>query len=435
MKILWITDSPRKQLSEILHLNNAQPVSGTWVDNAYEDAKKSEGIFIDFAARSKKVKTGQVLRKEQNGIKGFLVHRKRISFGKPGSKADINAWSRVIDESNPDIIQFFGTESSFSYDVLRALKKPIPIVVFCQGMLGIQCEYKFGGIASDPLLKLSFRERLSLFIPKIKYHFERKQIDLEKVVIKRTGFMISDTNFVEEYYSLINPNLRFLTIPEPINPLFLENTWNIATSNRHTIFTVFGNSLNKGLLKLFEAVDMLKSEYPDIKVICPGPYKLDSNGHIKNRGRHSTFELVASRYISEHHLEKNISFVGQLSPKQMVEQLLHCRCFVNPSAMETQVGSLREALFVGAPTITSLCGSVQEFVTHNKSSIVYRFDEPWSLAGAIKRIFNNDQLACSLGTNGRNEILKFYQAKKEFGTWKELYQSIIEHEGKRSEEK
>ena len=77
--------------------------------------------------------------------------------------------------------------------------------------------------------------------------------------------------------------------------------------------------------------------------------------------------------------------------------------------MEAQATSLREAMFVGAPCISSVCGSVLDFMHHGNDSMLYRYDEADVLASEIIYLFNNPDETISIAKNGRENIRKKYR--------------------------
>ena len=97
-------------------------------------------------------------------------------------------------------------------------------------------------------------------------------------------------------------------------------------------------------------------------------------------------------------------FVGAKSPKGMVEELLDCNVFVNPSCMEVHALSLREAMTVGVPCISSLCGSVAEYMNHGKNGFIYRYEEYEILAYYIKILFENDDMCKSIGYKAKVDM-------------------------------
>ena len=71
----------------------------------------------------------------------------------------------------------------------------------------------------------------------------------------------------------------------------------------------------------------------------------------------------------------------------MALRLEKANCFVNPSVMENHALSLREALIVGVPSISTVCGSVSDYVVNGKNGFLYRYEEYEVLAELIGRVF------------------------------------------------
>lgn len=177
------------------------------------------------------------------------------------------------------------------------------------------------------------------------------------------------------------------------NSLFYQKKWDLEKCEKHTIFTVYGSSAEKGTQNLLKAVAIVRRKYPDVKVIIPGGYQLNREGKLIS-SKSDAFQNVLYNMIKDLELENNVIFTGRLSAEQMANTMEQCHLFVNPSCMEVHALSLRESMIVGLPCISAQCGSVVEFLQHKVNGLLYRYEEYESLAYYIELLFSNLEI-CS----------------------------------------
>lgn len=422
IKVLWVTTSPTGEASRLLNIRDAGS-SGGWVLAAYDSLKKKSDIEIVFASASKLIRRGQVLVRSENGISAYCTHLSKISFGVEANNRDVKMWERIINEVKPDLIHVWGTETSVQRDILLA-NHNIPTVVFIQGLVGIHSHYQDGYFFSkENSSYMSLLARIKSIIPKIKSKYFRRQVVSERMIINASGRIITDNAFTRDYCASINPNVRFYNCPLPVNQAFLDAAWNFEDSEPHRIFTLFGLSGSKGIHQLLKALVIVKKSYPDVRLVIPGPTKL-ANGFEQNSFLLKYYELWVRRFIHKNNLEQNVIFAGKLTAHRMVEQIRKCRVYVMPSAMEVHAGSLREAMLVGAPSISTYCGSVSEFIKPGVNGLLYRYEDFEILAQRIMTLLKDDGLARQIAQEGRQTMRQIFDEHKDDSIYN-IYHKIV----------
>ena len=424
MKVLWVIGTLRNCVKNVLDMDTSFNVSGTWVDNTYELIKDDKDIKVDFLCCDKSVKRNRVLKGEKDGSKAFVVHLPRISFGKSSGEKYIKLLKKILDESHPDIIHIWGGETSLAYDVTKANVNKIPMLVFVQGVVSIHSLYWVGNyklLGKQPLGLAAFYRRL---ISKEKQKYFKKQTELEKYIISNSAGILVDNDWTKKLYKSINPEILLFDFSLPINESFTSVKWDYEKCEKNRIFTVFGRDMNKGLFQLLIAIKNVKRFFPDVKIAMPGPYKIKNSFKINNF-KLSLFEIWAKKYIKKNGLENNVIFTGKLDSKQMSDEILKCNIFVNPSCMEAQATSLREALFVGAPCISSVCGSVLDFMHHDVDSILYRYDEADVLASEIINLLKNPDKTIRIADKGRINIQSKFPQVNNAKKLKDIYMKVL----------
>ena len=433
MKILWISTSPRPFEEKILGFNVSKISSGGWIDAAYKEILCEDShVDVCFGCASKKIKKGKVISKTDNGITVYCTHLPRISFGKSGGPKAIKAWKKILSMAKPDVIHLWGCEFSPAYDVVCAADFKIPVVLFTQGIVGLQSHYFLGNMSREDRKSFGIKAFFPLIKAKGKRHFFKKQVNLENFVIAHSSVVVTDNFYTKTYYSLINPNLIFKDHLEPLNEAFLKNRWAMSNITPHSIFTVFGSDLDKGLFQLLKAIVIVKQRFPDVQVIFPGPYPLGPSGCL-DKTKKSLFIIWVTSFIKKNRLENNVLFPGLLSAQEMCSHLLKCNVFVNPSCMEVQSSSLREAMLLGVPSISSVCGSVLEFGKHLDNCLLYRYEEYEMLAGEIIALFSNKDLLVNIANHAYTSMHALYGAGINNNRWVDIYKTILTNQLQKKE--
>ncbi|MPM95579.1 hypothetical protein SDC9_142734 [bioreactor metagenome] len=167
---------------------------------------------------------------------------------------------------------------------------------------------------------------------------------------------------------------------------------------------------------------IVKDSYHDVKLYIPGPYNIKNGKLLKTV---SGFEKWLYNYIEQNNLSENIVFTGKLNIEEMAYYYEKCNIFVSPSCMEVHSGSLREALCVGIPSISSLCGCVGDLIKHGVNGYIYRYEEEEILAFYINKLFANELLAKSFSLLSK-ECIQKYDYNEKFETLERIYHFINE---------
>lgn len=278
-------------------------------------------------------------------------------------------------------------------------------VLFIQGLLGMHMRYRGGylDVKDNKYNKgAPFRSRI---ITDLRTFFYNKQVEYEKDTITNCNNVIIDNEFSEAYCTSISPNVvcykKFLSADN----VFFNEKWNFDRCEPNSIFTVYGFSADKGLHQLLKAMVIVKRSFPNVKLYIPGSFNCDNKGKLTVESIRTEYEHWIFNFIKENNLEENIVFLGKLDRTQMCQHILKSNIFVNPSCMEVHALSLREAMTVGIPCISSLCGSVIEYVNHEENGLIYRYEEYEILAFYINKLLSDTDYAKKLAANARNHML------------------------------
>ena len=139
---------------------------------------------------------------------------------------------------------------------------------------------------------------------------------------------------------------RVSVVPHGVSKAFSVNAINMKREN--FILAVSDIYVQKNLKNLLNAVAMLRSQRPNIKLKIAGRF-VDESYHqeLKN-------------IIIEKDLKENIEFLGGVHESDLVELYRQCAVFVFPSTVETFGNPLIEAMASGAPIATSNTAAMPE---------------------------------------------------------------------------
>lgn len=407
MKILWVMNSPIGIAARAL--TNASSQSGTWID-ATLDALNDGNYNISIAA--------------YNTIRNkVIVNRNLTIYGmgeycKIGKNKELGYIAKVLDEIRPDLIQIWGTEYPFGICVIKyAKQRNIPVVFYIQGVMSAISQYPFGGLSIYDLVlhagPIGMLKGVKLVCSKRGFS---KQAQYEKQMIEESDGYICDNDWVRSYFCwYCEKGYHHIT---PVNSVFLNTKWKYRDTNEKVIMTIGGTNAGKGQHKLLEAICFIKRYFPNIKVVIPGEMHFG--------WKENPYVSYLKWYIAKNGLNDNVEFCGQLNSEQMVERLLRADVFVNPSYIENISTSLREAMYLGLPCVTSQVGSLHEIIHHGYNCLSYRYKEANVLAHEILQILNDKGLAIRLGDNAYYSIREKYPQDDVGNNLSEIYKEIVQ---------
>ena len=108
----------------------------------------------------------------------------------------------------------------------------------------------------------------------------------------------------------------------------------------------------------------------------------------------------------------------------MASRMSECNVFIMPSCIENHSSTLREAMIVGAPCVSSFVGSVGEFITNGENGFVYRYNEKDTLAYYVMKLFEDDNLAMKISENSKKTIKTHFPQESIGEKLKQLYLNV-----------
>ena len=395
MKVLWVTNVPLPIISNDMKIEISY--GGGWLVGLSEELiQRGHHLCVCFP-----------IDVNQSSVKGCVqgIQYHSIPCNKHGIQNQtgiIEHFRKIFLEFQPDVIHIWGTEYTHSYFAMCASSEAglaANTVVSIQGLVSIYADYYY---ASVPLRYILF-PTIKEIIRRTGLYKERKQFQYRGIyeikTLNMAQYAIGRTDWDAACLHAIAPSCKYLFCNETLRNSFYHNTWNIDKCERHSIFASQSQYPIKGFHKLLQAVSIVKEKYADVKVYITG--KNRSSNSLKSKLSYSAYDLYIYKLIEKYNLQEHVTFLGALQEEEMCRQFLSANVFVSPSAIENSPNSVGEAMLLGVPVVSSDVGGVKNLMTHNIDGYIYPFEDIYQLAEYIKRIFENDEIACSLSKSAR----------------------------------
>jgi len=418
MKILWITNGTIGAACQ--HFYNREPQGG-WMEAMLEEIMAYEDVELVIVTSGNVQKTNSFVC---DGVIYYLLPGGMpIEEYNGYEKRNIEVWRKVLQKEQPDAIHIWGSESTLGIAAQYA-DPNIPSLVYIQGLLESLARYFESGIDNHTLRKfVTLRDVLkkdSISQRKDKY---KRLSAYEQDMIRRAGHVISENRWCDTHCKRIAPQVSIHHCALPINKVFSRYSWG-KNYEPYTIMCPLPYAPIKGLHMLLQALAIVKKDFPNVKLYVPGKQRKPPKTmmeHIKYNG-YSKYINYLSEKLS---LRENIFYMGWLSPTKMAEKMAFINVFCMCSSIENHSSTLKEAMTVGTPSVSSNVGGVPEYLIHRENGLLYRFEEYELLAEYIKQLFIDENLCKQLSQNARESLKKLQDSAQTIDTMINIYKSII----------
>jgi glycosyltransferase involved in cell wall biosynthesis len=185
--------------------------------------------------------------------------------------------------------------------------------------------------------------------------------------------------------------------PEKIN--VIPNGININRLNsqpierKKTILFVGSLTKNKNVDLLIRSFSKVVLDYPDFELIVVGDG--DELGNLKEIARHLNLEL-------------KVSFLGSLSPEEVIKHMYEAYLFVLPSVNEGFGVVLIEAMATGLPCIGTRSGGITDIITDSVGALFEPYNEQ-QLSQILINLIADKVLYTKFSSNSRKYIEENFQ--------------------------
>jgi glycosyltransferase involved in cell wall biosynthesis len=169
---------------------------------------------------------------------------------------------------------------------------------------------------------------------------------------------------------------------------------------------------NKGLLELTDAFATVARADPSAQLVLIG----------EDGGQRAAVE----DRVRALGLERRVHLLGHIDDESLVAAAYReARVFVLPSEYEAFGLVLLEALAQGTPVVASRVGGIPEVVEEGRSGLLVPPRSPAALAEAVLRLWNDRELARTLGRYGRDEVVPRFSWEALADRLDRLYREVV----------
>ena len=400
MKSLWIVNKCCGAYHQKIYGKKA--TGGQWLDAMLDEARGCEEdrvvvVNIEKAPKMTHFQDGNISFYTLQGDPNEKYDYK--------SKASVRAWKSIIDKEQPDIIEIWGTEFPYALAAMQAAPQ-IPCVIYVQGVLDSIAKYYLSGLSKQELKRArTLRDVLTGTTVRQVQHSYQKRSAYEREIASRAGHIIIENDWALAYYTKMCPGVKPHFLPISISSSFREHSWSEADMQPHTVMCPAANYPIKGLHMLLKALEIVKKEYPDVKLFVPGTAPKPT-GSLKGKLKELGYDRLIKKMIGELGLGENVMYTGRLTADEMADKMAQVNCFAMTSAIENHSSTLKEAMTVGTPCVASYVGGVPEYAVHEENCLLYRYEDYEVLAHHICRLFEDKDLREKLSKNAIENMRK-----------------------------
>ena len=421
MKVLWIVNKPIGGLH--VKLFGKKATGGLWMEAMIDRVVTDPDVdlIVVNIGNVKKVRCLEI-----NGVKYYSlpgIGNENYNYRSSQTKA---IWKDILNQEKPDLIELWGTEMPFGIPALE-MAGDIPSVVYVQGILESIGKYYTSGLSDNELSKArSLRDIMtgSSIRQQQKNYLQRARLEAE--IVSRCKNIIIENKWAEAYYKKSCPDITVHWCPLCISSEFNKVRWTMDKVKRHTIMCPAANYPIKGLHMLLKALAIVKKQYQDVVLYIPGT-PLKDKMSLKEKLKQNGYDKFILWLIDSLGVKDNVVYVGRLTAEEMAKKMAESHVFVMSSAIENHSSTLKEAMTVGVPCVSSYVGGVPEYAHHEENCLLYRYEDYEVMAQEIIRLFNSDALCLQLSKKASEKMHEYRENNDFYEISKNIYKAIIKN--------
>ena len=112
-------------------------------------------------------------------------------------------------------------------------------------------------------------------------------------------------------------------------------------------------------------------------------------------------QRIVERKLGVSIADQGLRPVGRQPAEEVVRRLLESDLYVLPTRIDNSPNSLCEAMLVGLPVVTTNVGGIPSLVEHQREGLLVPPGDEWALAGSIRQLAQNPDLADGLAARAR----------------------------------
>jgi glycosyltransferase involved in cell wall biosynthesis len=221
----------------------------------------------------------------------------------------------------------------------------------------------------------------------------KKNPYLCKLIFKYSYKNITPSNYLRSAFSKdFNDNLIYIP-----NSFTIKNyNFNVRETNVPKLLWVRSFSKIYNPKMAIKVLYELKKKYPKAELCMVGPDKE---------------QLVNECKLLAKSLNVEVIFTGKLSKPQWLELSKEYNIFINTTHVDNTPLSVMEAMALGLPIVSTNVGGIPYLLKNEENALLVNDNDVESMTLAIKRIFENKNLAKLITINSRKTVESFDWSK------------------------
>ncbi|MBQ9361197.1 MAG: glycosyltransferase family 4 protein [Lachnospiraceae bacterium] len=334
-------------------------------------------------------------------------------------KHHIQRFKDIICDYKPDVIQIWGSEYPWCYEMVEASRELGligKVVIYIQGLVSVYLKHYLSGIPNE------YMTVADIYGNTIEKDVQRLSLQAENEVkaFRNSKYVMGRTEWDRGCSFAINSQLIYHHCAEVLRDEFYNNigSWNIDLCEPHSIFVSQASYPIKGFHYLLKALPIVLERYPDTKVYVGG-------ADIIHGSDATAYGIYLRNLMEENGVGNAVFFMGQLNVLQMIERYIKANVYVSASSIENSSNSICEAMLIGVPTVASFVGGVPGIIEHHINGLLYPETETDMLAYYIIECFEHKDLCSELSRQSVSFAREFNSKDRAVSELVAAYRSIV----------
>jgi glycosyltransferase involved in cell wall biosynthesis len=264
---------------------------------------------------------------------------------------------------------------------------------------GVLCVYE-DALVTQPGLGLVGNSPIALARGISRWHQARSRnraVAAERRVLAVSRFVAGRTEFDRRVSMVLAPSATYLNVGELLRSAFYESDPWVPPKRDGSVRIVSamgGSYWRKGVDTAIAAVARLRAIGVDVELRLMGvrPGSIDSRLAVQSAKRHGL-------------LDERVIQLAELDAEGVIGQLLQSDAFVLPSRADNSPNALCESMMLGVPCVASTAGGIPSLATDGEDALLVAPADSYSLAGALKELLTDRDLALRLSCAARARAL------------------------------
>ena len=328
--------------------------------------------------------------------------------------AELDHLRRVVELGRPDLIHVWGTEAFYGL-VSEICEQPVLIEI--QGLRS-QCAAAYClGLSKLDLLRFGSPRRLLAGRSLLhRYYRYRASAGRERRILAAAREVSGRTRWDRLACAALAPRARYHHCDRVLRPGFYDAAWRGPGEAGETrLVSILRGNAYKGLETVSRAAGLLAD-------LLGAPPRWQIVGIRPGE----ELPRVVEGKLGVSLESQGIRLLGRRPETEVVRQLEAADVFVHSSWIDNSPNGLCEAMMAGLPVVSTNVGGIPSLLEDEREGLLVPPGDPWAMAGAIRRLAGDPELAARLGAAARRRALGRHDPEAVAETVVGVYRRILD---------